>query len=146
MKNKEEQRLSKALSSAAAISCSLSKWSKVAHSLVVGDIYTRNNLLDRYEYKIEFLREGNVKGPLGIDSRTGFAWLLASRALSNKLTITFYWEVQMTNRFLDVKLDSRAFQQYMPCTTKHCWLVQFCTASCTNILSWQTIDLLSSLY
>ena len=25
-------------------------------------------LLDRYENEIEFLREGNVKGPLGMDS------------------------------------------------------------------------------
>jgi len=27
-------------------------------------------LLDRYENEKEFLREGNVKGPLGMDSRT----------------------------------------------------------------------------
>jgi len=30
-------------------------------------------LLDRYENKIEFMREGNVKGPLEMDSRSGFA-------------------------------------------------------------------------
>jgi len=30
-------------------------------------------LLDRYENEIEFMREGNVKGPLEMDSRSGFA-------------------------------------------------------------------------
>ena len=30
-------------------------------------------LLDRYENEIEFLREDNVKGPLEMDSRSGFA-------------------------------------------------------------------------
>ena len=30
-------------------------------------------LLDMYENEIEFLRKGNVKGPLRMDSRTGFA-------------------------------------------------------------------------
>ena len=73
MKNKEEQRLSKALSSTAAISCSLSNDQKVPNSLEVGDIILSTTLLDGYENKIEFLREGNVKGPLGMDSRTGFA-------------------------------------------------------------------------
>jgi len=29
--------------------------------------------LDRYENEIEFVREGNVKGPLEMDSRSGFA-------------------------------------------------------------------------
>ena len=47
-----------------------------------------------------------MKGPLGMDSRTGFA---SSRAVSNKLTITSYWEVQTMNRFLGVKLDSKGF-------------------------------------
>jgi len=65
--------------------------------------------VDRYENEIEFLREGNVKGPLEMDSRSGFALQLASRAVFNKLTITFYWEVQMMNCFLGVKLDSKGF-------------------------------------
>jgi len=52
-----------------------------------------------------------VKGPLEMDSRSGFARLLVSRAVSNKLTITFYWEVQMMNRFLGAKLDSKGFPE-----------------------------------
>jgi len=55
------------------------------------------------------MREDNVKGPFGMDFQTRFAWLLASRAVPNKLTITYYWAVQMTNRFLGVKLDSKSF-------------------------------------
>ena len=58
---------------------------------------------------MEFLKEDNMKDPLGMESQSGFAWLLASRAVSNKLNITSYWEVQITNRFLGMKLDSKSF-------------------------------------
>jgi len=58
---------------------------------------------------MKFLKEGNEKGPLRLDSRSGFARLLAFRVVSNKLTITPYWKVQMINRFLGVKLDSKIF-------------------------------------
>jgi hypothetical protein len=58
---------------------------------------------------MEFLKIGNVKGPLEMDSQSDLMWLLASRAMSTNLAITPYWEVQMMSYLLGVKVDSKSF-------------------------------------
>ena len=58
---------------------------------------------------MEFLKIGYVKGNHEMDSQSGLVWLLASRAVSTNLAITPYWEVQMMNHLLGVKVDSKSF-------------------------------------